>query len=193
MPKRTPIYSLACIALIAGCTDTPAPTAPANSLAAARGVAEPLAAGEAGRPVATVRLKDACDPATFAGVPGGCQRNGGMKLDQFIATLTRLQTVPAWAITPPDLFLKEGDEYIAANVGGETHTFTEVDEFGGGIVPLLNQLAGITEVAPECAAITPGEFIPSGGSSPTHDAEPGDEKYQCCIHPWMRMTVHTRS
>ena len=180
------IYSIACLAAIAGCRDAATPTGPDVSLVAARG-------GEPGRPTATVMIRDACDPITFAGVPGGCQRNGGMKQDEFIAQLTRNQSVAAWQFAPGDLYLKEGDEFIATNVGGEEHTFTEVDEFGGGIVPFLNDLAGVPEVAPECAAILPGDFIAPGNSSPTDDAdEVGDEHYQCCIHPWMRMTVHVR-
>lgn len=37
---------------------------------------------------------------------------------------------------------------MAANVGGEVHTFTEVEEFGGGIVPRLNELAGVSVLHP---------------------------------------------
>lgn len=185
MPSRATIYRLASFALTAACVDSSSPTHPDIPLATAR--------GEPGRPVAVVRMNDACDPITFAGVPGGCQRSGGMTQDQFIAQLTQLQRVPAWNFNPPDLFLRAGNEYLAVNAGGEVHTFTEVEEFGGGIVGFLNDLAGVPAVAPECEVLGPGDFIPAGGSSPTSEAEPGDEKYQCCIHPWMRTTVHTRT
>ena len=79
---------------------------------------------------------------------------------------------------------------MAVNRGGETHTFTEVDEFGGGIVPDLNERMGLTEVAPECNMLAPADFIPAGGSSSETEDEEGVEKYQCCIHPWMRAEVH---
>jgi len=66
------------------------------------------------------------------------------------------------------------------------------EEFGGGIVPLLNQLSGNTTVAPECLALEPDDFIPPGGSDSDDEVEVGTEKYQCCIHPWMRVTVTGR-
>jgi hypothetical protein len=112
--------------------------------------------------------------------------------DQFIAQLTRLQRAPAWHFSPTDLFLREGAEFVATNFGGEVHTFTEGDEFGGGIVPDLNELAGLTEVAPECQALAQSDFIAPGGSVSDEAEEVGDEHYQCCIHPWMQMTVHVQ-
>src|SRR5512138_980353 len=182
--SRTTIFRFAAIALITACSGSDATTSPNANVLAAR-------SGEQGRNVAVVHLQDACDPVTFAGVPGGCQRDGGITFDHFISQVGRLGQAPAWRMNPSDLFLKEGNEFLATNSGGETHTFTEVDEFGGGIVPELNALAGLTEVAPECQALTSGDFIPSGASSAVDDADRvGDEKYQCCIHPWMRMTVH---
>ena len=76
------------------------------------------------------------------------------------------------------------------NLGGETHTFTEVDEFGGGMVPELNRSAGTTTPAPECLTLLSSDFIASGRTVFHLFEEEGDEKYQCCIHPWMRTTVH---
>jgi hypothetical protein len=181
MSRTGSILVLACITAIAGCRDSSVPTSPDLSVATAR--------GEVGAP-ATVRMMDACDPATFAEI--GCERNGGVTLDQFISQLGRLGRAPAWQFAPGDLFLTEGAEYVATNFGGEVHTFTEVDEFGGGIVAALNNLIGETEVAPECTALTSGDFIPPGGSVSDEAEEVGDEHYQCCIHPWMRMTVHVR-
>lgn len=168
---------------IAACNDA---TSPTSDLAISQ------ARGTDAR-VATVRMMDACDPATFAGVPGGCARNGGITIAQFTAQLTQLGVVPAWHFTPPDLYLKEGDSFMATNTGGEMHTFTEVEEFGGGIVPPLNALSGNTEVAPECQALAQSDFIAPGHSTtPEETDEVGDEHYQCCIHPWMRTTVHVR-
>jgi hypothetical protein len=176
---------LACVSAAGSCRDAAAPTGPGLSLDATLAQSSPT--------TAMVRMMDACDPTTFAGVPGGCQRSGGLAFDQFISQLTRLQRVPAWHFAPGDLFVNEGDEFVATNVGGEVHTFTEVEDFGGGIVPLLNQLAGLTSVAPECQALQAADFIPPGGSVHDDAEESGDEKYQCCIHPWMRTTVHIAS
>ena len=85
--------------------------------------------------------------------------------------------------------MKVGELLVATNRGGETHTFTEVDEFGGGFVPELNRLTGLTEVAPECAALAGRGMIAPGDSSSEEEEDAGVEKYQCCIHPWMRAEV----
>jgi hypothetical protein len=78
------------------------------------------------------------------------------------------------------------------NHGGEVHTFTEVEEFGGGIVPNLNTLAGTPEPAPECLALAGSAFILPGGTFEDEVAAPGTEHYQCCIHPWMHAVVTAR-
>ena len=73
----------------------------------------------------------------------------------------------------------------------QTHTFTEVEDFGGGIVPQLNERSGNTTVAPECAALEPDAMIPPGRHSEAEtEEEEGVERYQCCIHPWMRLELH---
>jgi hypothetical protein len=53
----------------------------------------------------------------------------------------------------------------------------------------LNQLAGLTTVAPECKRLQPKDFIPPGGTDSDTEEEIGVEKYQCCIHPLMRATI----
>ncbi|MFL5581362.1 MAG: hypothetical protein ACJ8AO_13415, partial [Gemmatimonadaceae bacterium] len=85
-----------------------------------------------------------------------------------------------------------GATILAVNRGGEVHTFTEVEEFGGGIVPILNQLSGNPVAAPECLALAAEDFVPAGGTYPVTEDEAGVEHYQCCIHPWMRTTVRVR-
>ena len=82
-----------------------------------------------------------------------------------------------------------GQLLVATNRGGETHTFTEVEEFGGGIAQQLNDLMGLTTVAPECNQLSGTDFIRPGASSSEKEDEAGVEKYQCCIHPWMRAQV----
>jgi hypothetical protein len=78
---------------------------------------------------------------------------------------------------------------LVTNRGGEVHTFTEVEEFRGGIVANLNARAGVPDVAPECLNLAPGDFVAPGGTF-TETEEEGDEKYQCWIHPWMRLDLH---
>ena len=85
--------------------------------------------------------------------------------------------------------MKVGQMLVATNKGGEIHTFTEVDEYGGGIVPQLNELSGLPMVAPECTQLKGTDFLAPNASSSEEEEEAGVEKYQCCIHPWMRAQV----
>jgi len=186
MRRFTPIVAAVAVAAIqAACSGTGSePLAPPNTASADR---------QHGVELRHVQIHDECDPRTFNAALGAgtCERRGGgVKFESFIAQLTRNQVVPQWHFTPPNLNIRLGQAFSATNMGGETHTFTEVEEYGGGVVPLLNQLSGQTHIAPECAALAPTDFLPRGASSPpdTPD-EAGVEKYQCCIHPWMRMTV----
>ena len=147
--------------------------------------------GAGGHGQRTIDMFDACEPDSFNAAVGAgtCVRNGGVVFDKFLELLRRHQSVGAWHFTPPQASLGVGDVLIAVNNGGETHTFTEVEEFGGGIIPLLNELSGQTTVAPECSRLLPADFIPAGGMSSETEEEEGVEKYQCCIHPWMRAEV----
>jgi len=179
---------LATIAIgLAACSDASMPTKP--------GVASPstLRADRSSNDHSKmVRLQDECDPTTFDAAvgPGTCVRNGGMKFDQFVSVLTRLHTVPAWKFAPDNVNLRVGDILAATNTGGEVHTFTEVEEFGGGVVGFLNDLAGTPNVANECKNLPLSAFLAPGATVSEVTDEAHDEKYQCCIHPWMRAVVH---
>lgn len=190
MRSMTPLLALvSVVALGTACTDAetvtrPAPTAAADARASAEGS------------VRRIEMHDACDPMSFNNAigEGTCTRSGGMKFDRFIAQLTKQGSVGAWRFAPSELDARVGQTLMAINLGGEVHTFTEVEEFGGGIVPMLNQLSGNTEVAPECLALEPDDFIPPGGNDADDEVEEvGTEMYQCCIHPWMRTVVHGRA
>ena len=140
--------------------------------------------------VQPVTFRDDCDPATFNAALGAntCVRAGnGMPLDKFIAELTENQSVGAWKMDPNETDATPGTILIANNRGGETHTFTRVVTFGGGVVPLLNDLSGNPVPAAECSSATP--LVP-GGSQQAIVANDGTERFQCCIHPWMRLEVH---
>ena len=145
----------------------------------------------------TIQMFDQCDPDTFNAMfgDGTCVGNaGGVKLDVFISQLIHHGAAGAWHFAPDPVRIEEGTEFIATNDGGEDHTFTEVDEFGGGFVDELNDILGLT-TTPECAALVPtlpaGLIFP-GQSTEPEDEEPGVHHYQCCIHPWMRTDVIVR-
>src|SRR5215475_275945 len=55
-----------------------------------------------------------------------------------------------------------GQTLVAINRGGEVHTFTHVEAFGDGLVPLLNDLAHVPNVAPECLQLEPDDFVAPG-------------------------------
>jgi hypothetical protein len=154
----------------------------------ASGAAAAVSVAAAGGAQHAVTMFDACDPETFnlAIAPGACIRSGGVRFDSFVAELTRHHSAGAWHFAPSQVTMRVGELLVANNRGGETHTFTEVEEFGGGKVPFLNNLVGLATVAPECSQSVD---IPAGGSSSETEHEAGVEKYQCCIHPWMRAEV----
>jgi len=87
-----------------------------------------------------------------------------VKFADFISQLTRNGFVGSWNSAPKMVNAQEGDRFRVLNRGGEAHTFTEVEEFGGGIVPSLNELAHVPSMAPECQSLAPGDFIAPGQS-----------------------------
>ena len=158
-----------------------------------------------------VRIQGPCDPATFNAAfgPGICIGNGTITLGHFIAELTATQKVGAWLFDPTTSVVEPGTVLSLENRAGETHTFTKVKNFGGGFIPFLNTLVGTPVPAPECALVTFSGLIPKP-ESPTNifvEAETTETgpaagssilpsgttiKFQCCIHPWMRMEVTTK-
>jgi hypothetical protein len=46
-----------------------------------------------------------------------------------------------------------GQSFKATHVDGELHSFTEVDAFGRGSDPLLNQLSNSSPTRPECGTV----------------------------------------
>jgi|KBSSwiStaDraftv2_1062776.scaffolds.fasta_scaffold231443_2 plastocyanin len=178
-----------------------------KQLVTAIGIAVALAALTAGAvgfasEIRTVAMNDQCDPKSFNAVfgDGTCANNGGVSVNTFLAELTHSQKAGAWSFTPDPLRMREGQAVQAVNTGGEAHTFTEVEEFGGGFFPELNVfLEGNPEPTPECAEIGKRFFggdasdliLPGGKSDPDFE-DPGVIHYQCCIHPWMRTNVIVR-
>jgi len=190
MPNRTrEVLGLAAAAFLIACGDATRSTSPATGDRALGSKTE------AGATNHLVSMKDACDPTTFDAAlqdPSACLRNGGVTFQEFVAQLQRHQQAGAWHFAPPSLTVPEGSTLTAINRGGEVHTFTEVERFGGGMVPLLNTLSGNPTPAPECLALGPSDFVAPGGTFTVTESEAGVEHYQCCIHPWMRTTVRVR-
>ena len=152
------------------------------------------ACNDSSSPIANPRvtLEDQCDPTSFNAAlgAGACTGTGSMTLSQFNAELSSTQQVAAWRFVPATLTIRVGQTIAAMNAGVEQHTFTEVANFGGGIVPSLNNASGNPVEAPECAQLGPNDFVASGQSFLADAATSvGTEKYQCCIHPWMRAVV----
>ena len=184
---RSPYITLALASLLVAACDSPSepearPDIPPAALRPA-GV-------HGGADVRLINVKDACDPTSFGGAGVDCLRNGRLLFAKFLDQLGKHGIMRAWHFAPSVLHAKVGQTLMAVNRGGEVHTFTEVEEFGGGIVPVLNALSGNPDVAPECLALQADDFIQPGGFDADDEVEePGTEHYQCCIHPWMRATV----
>jgi hypothetical protein len=191
---RTSLAAATLVVGIIACSDSSSPTAlPALSKRPADLAANADRSGNADP--RTVRMYDSCDPATFNAVfndPTICIRQGHVPFDRFIAELTKTQQAAQWRFAPQQIELDRGDNLFAVNHGGEVHTFTRVANFGGGILPLLNDLSGNTAVAPECTTLEPDDFVARGA---TYTAELNINQvqhFQCCIHPWMRTDVRIK-
>jgi plastocyanin len=154
------------------------------------------AAAAAGSEGARVLIKDDCDPATFNAAigPGTCVGNGRTTFQSFIAQLqanglVANRSAKGWKFVPGMFELDAGADIVARNKGGESHTFTEVQNFGGGCVAPLNAILHLTPV-PECST---GAFaatlIPAGGTRDVTGLAPGLHHFECLIHPWMRTDV----
>lgn len=142
-----------------------------------------------------VDIVDDCDPNDPLWAPtGGCFLEGGrVGFAEFgaflvIPNIAAVVGHPAWRMSPSYLPLESGKRLRVRNVGGRTHTFTEVPEFGAGRIgpPNVGLNFGLTQVAQGC----PGSIdIVAGGRTEVDDLSMGNHKFQCCIHPWMRAVV----
>ena len=105
----------------------------------------------------TITMRDACDPDTFNAVVGDGTcipgQHGNTLFTDFVGELTTDQIAGAWRFNPllnttegnfrlARLDLRSGDQTTIQNAGGETHTFTRVQNFGGESKVRLNALTG---------------------------------------------------
>ena len=178
---------LSCIPL--ACTESRNPAAPAETSAAPQQVRSPDGPSINLNSGPRILMLDQCEPDSFnaAAGPGTCiNRNGGLGFDTFIALLQKHGTVPSWRFSPDTIHVPAERTLPIVNAGGEVHTFTPVEAFGGGIVPDLNALSGNPVPAPECLVLAGSDFIPSGAQTTRTFQPDAAGKFQCCIHPWMR-------
>jgi plastocyanin len=148
-----------------------------------------------------VSIRDDCDPADPAWNPtGGCTLRGGdVTFDEFFAESgpesgpLALSVIghQGWWNDPPYLKIEEGETVKVRNRGGRIHTFTEVAEFGGGRIPVLNK--GL-EPAPECNPPTATSVdLRPGAKATVQGLSEGNHRFQCCIHPWMRALIKVKA
>ncbi len=142
------------------------------------------------------RMYDDCEPTTFNAVlgDGACVGNGHTTFDEFIAELAATQDAHKWRNQPSEAQLNVGRPTLIENRGGEVHTFTPVAAFGGGFIPDLNGISGNPVPAPECLNFGSIVFIPAGGVEEgpvagSSELPVGINRFQCCIHPWMRTII----
>ncbi len=160
----------------------------------------PAAPEQEDRPsFAQVVTLDECDPATFNAAlgPDFCRNvtlGAFTKLSDLFAKAAAGTPDPSWDFEPDAVNIKKGTTLVVADEGGEPHTFTEVAEFGGGFIPGLN--AGEATV-PECAggfsnvAVARTRIL-QGSQIQITGLSKGEHRFQCCIHPWMRMKVEVK-
>jgi len=146
---------------------------------------------------------DECDPPTFNAALGlAFCKNVALGTFGYSTTLSNLlagaqagHPSPNWDFEPDSMTVPQGTVISVVNQGGEPHTFTEVKNFGGGFLAPVNAPGETT--APECAggfstvAVAKTRII-QGSTSLIPNLSKGQHSFQCCIHPWMRVTVNVQ-
>jgi plastocyanin len=143
---------------------------------------------------------DECDPATFNAVlgPDFCKNVALGYATTLSDLLTGAQSnnpSPNWDFEPDSVSVPHGTLIKVVDQGGEPHTFTEVQKFGGGFIAPLNA-PGETTV-PECVggfstvAVAKTRII-QGSTIELPNLSKGVHLFQCCIHPWMHATVDVK-
>jgi plastocyanin len=149
---------------------------------------------------AQVVALDECDPTTFNAALGSdfCRNvtlGAFTTLNDLFAKAAAGTPDPGWDFEPDVLTIKQGTPLSVVDQGGEPHTFTEVAQFGGGFIPGLNAPGEPT--VPECAggfsnvAVAKTRIL-QGSEVKVGNLSKGTHHFQCCIHPWMRVTVDVK-
>jgi hypothetical protein len=183
--------------IVIGCSDLSVPTdAPRMSASASASL------GKGSDHAGAIIGHDSCDPASFNAAlndPTACVKPGPTTFQEFIGELSATQTVRSWRFNPLLATTHAGEALLVKNVGGEVHTFTPVEQFGGGFIQILNDLSGNPVPAPECLNVPGLDFVAGGASSLISGAAlaavadaSGIAKIECCLHPWMRSEVRIK-
>jgi len=153
--------------------------------------------------LAQVVALDECDPTTFNAAlgPDFC-KNIALAALGYATTLSDLfqkagegNPDRGWDFEPDTVKIKEGTTLSVVDQGGEPHTFTEVAKFGGGFIAGLNHgeatvsecVGGFSNVAVAKTRILQASHVDIIG------LKKGKHLFECCIHPWMRVTVDVKS
>jgi hypothetical protein len=143
-----------------------------------------------------IYASDACSPSFNVALndPTICTRNGGTPFDVFIQQLMQNKFAGAWHFSAPRVNLNAGSSLTVENRGGETHTLTEVTQFGGGGIVAPINLILFGTATPPTFFFGPFNFVPAGGETtiPSSTLTPGTHLFICVIHPWMQETVTVR-
>jgi plastocyanin len=150
--------------------------------------------------LAQVVALDECEPSSFNAKlgPDFCKNvalGAFTTFDNLFAEAAAGTPDPNWDFEPDTLRIKRGTILSVVDQGGEPHTFTEVAHFGGGFVDGLNHgeatvpecIGGFSNLAVAKTRILQGSHIEITGLSK------GEHRFECCIHPWMRVTVEVKS
>jgi plastocyanin len=192
------IRLLASLGLLAGCLMLPGGT---QALAQGEPHATDVQAqGENPPSLAQVVALDECDPATFNAALGSdfCRNvtlGAFTTLSDLFAKAAAGTPDPGWDFEPDTLRIKQGTTVAVVDQGGEPHTFTKVAKFGGGFIPGLN--APGEDTVPECAggfsrvAVAKTRIL-QGSQIEVTGLSKGEHRFQCCIHPWMRVKVEVK-
>jgi plastocyanin len=115
-------------------------------------------------------------------------RNSGVPVGTFLSRVNPKDGGhSAWRFSPAQLRLTSGQALRLNNRGGETHTFTEVVDFGGGFIPELNGV--FPPGTPLAEPIGDLRFIAAGEQLDVPALPAGTHLFECLIHPWMQATV----
>jgi plastocyanin len=150
-------------------------------------------------PNAQIVALDECEPSSFNAMLGSdfCKNislGAFTSFSKLFKEADERHPDPNWDFEPDTLTVKQGTTVNVANEGGEPHTFTEVEQFGGGFVSGLN---GGEQTVPECAggfanvAVAKTRVL-QGSNVNVSGLLKGEHLFQCCIHPWMRVKVEVK-
>jgi plastocyanin len=155
--------------------------------------------GEKSASPAQIVALDECDPPTFNAAigPDFCKNvalGASTTFNDLFAEAAAGTPDPGWDFEPDAITIKKGTPLVVVDQGGEPHTFTEVEKFGGGFIISLN---GGEETVPECSggfkniAVARTRIL-QGSQLQVSGLSKGEHHFECCIHPWMRVTVHVK-